>query len=124
MSCGLPSRVPKPSSKPVREGATHLTVGAVRPRRSVRAELADKLAADKSLFKSVKQPGGSPFFAQNGLLFLSTEQLTGITKSLTRSARLPARPVEQRAIVIVDRGGCDANTENDNLHKAIKEWCI
>jgi hypothetical protein len=39
-------------------------------------------------FKSVKQLGGSPFFAQNGLLFLSTEQLTGITKSLTRSARL------------------------------------
>src|SRR5277367_556350 len=53
-----------------------------------RAELADKLAADKSLFKSVTQPGGSPFFAQNGLLFLSTEQLAGITKSLTRSARL------------------------------------
>src|SRR5271163_1621248 len=42
----------------------------------------------KSPFKSVKQLGGSPFFAQNGLLFLSTEQLTGITKSLTRSARL------------------------------------
>jgi hypothetical protein len=35
-----------------------------------------------------------------------------------------SRPVEQRAIVIVDRGGCDANTENDNLHKVIKEWCI
>jgi hypothetical protein len=36
----------------------------------------------------------------------------------------PIRPVERRAIVIVDRGGCDANTEIDNLHKAIKEWCI
>jgi hypothetical protein len=36
----------------------------------------------------------------------------------------PSRPVENRAIVIVDRGGCDANTENDNLQKAIKEWCI
>ena len=32
-----------------------------------RAELADKLAADKSLFKSVTQPGAGPFFAQNGL---------------------------------------------------------
>jgi uncharacterized protein len=53
-----------------------------------RAELADKLSADQSLFKSVTQPGGSPFFAQNGLLFLSTEELAGITKSLARAAPL------------------------------------
>jgi uncharacterized protein len=53
-----------------------------------RAELADKLAADRSLFKSVNQLGGSPFFAQNGLLFLPTQELGGITKSLTRSAPL------------------------------------
>jgi uncharacterized protein len=53
-----------------------------------RAELADKLAADKALFKSVNQLGGSPFFAQNGLLFLPTQELAGITKSLTRSAPL------------------------------------
>jgi hypothetical protein len=46
-----------------------------------RAELADKLAADKALFKSVNQLGGSPFFAQNGLLFLPTQELAGITKS-------------------------------------------
>ena len=39
-----------------------------------RAELADKLSADKSLFKSVSQLGGSPFFAQNGLLFLPTRR--------------------------------------------------
>jgi uncharacterized protein len=53
-----------------------------------RAALADKLAADKSLFKTVSQPGGSPFFTQNGLLFLSTEELEGITKSLSRAAPL------------------------------------
>jgi hypothetical protein len=52
------------------------------------AELADKLAADKSLFKSVTQPGRGPFFTQNGLLFLPTEELAGITRSLTRSAPL------------------------------------
>jgi hopanoid biosynthesis associated RND transporter like protein HpnN len=51
-----------------------------------RAELADKLAADKSLFKSVDQLGGSSFFAQNGLLFLPTEELAKISKPLTRSA--------------------------------------
>jgi uncharacterized protein len=53
-----------------------------------RAELADKLSADKSLFKSVSQLGGSPFFAQNGLLFVPTDELAGITKSLTRAAPL------------------------------------
>jgi uncharacterized protein len=53
-----------------------------------RAELADKLTADSSRFKSVSQPGGSPFFTQNGLLFLPTEELAGITKSLTRAAPL------------------------------------
>ena len=41
-----------------------------------------------SLFKSVSQPGGSPFFARNGLLFLPTEELAGITKSLARAAPL------------------------------------
>jgi uncharacterized protein len=53
-----------------------------------RSALADKLAVDKSLFKSVSQLGGSPFFAQNGLLFLPTEELAGISKSLTRAAPL------------------------------------
>jgi uncharacterized protein len=53
-----------------------------------RSALADKLAVDKSLFKSVSQLGGSPFSAQNGLLFLPTEELAGISKSLTRAAPL------------------------------------
>ena len=53
-----------------------------------RTTLADKLSADKDLFKSVSQLGGSPFFAQNGLLFLPTEELTDITKPLIRAAPL------------------------------------
>src|SRR6516165_8680901 len=53
-----------------------------------RADLADKLSADKNLFKSVSQLGGSPFFAQNGLLFVPTEQLADVTKPLTRAAPL------------------------------------
>jgi uncharacterized protein len=53
-----------------------------------RAELADKLAADKDVFTSVTQPGGSAFFRQNGLLFLPTEQLAQITKPLARAALL------------------------------------
>jgi hopanoid biosynthesis associated RND transporter like protein HpnN len=53
-----------------------------------RAELADKLAADKSLFTAVTQPGGSAFFRQNGLLFLPTEELARIAKPLARAAPL------------------------------------
>src|SRR3984957_2293453 len=53
-----------------------------------RAELADKLAADKMVFTSVTQPGGSAFFRQNGLLFLPTEDLAKLTKPLTRAALL------------------------------------
>jgi uncharacterized protein len=53
-----------------------------------RAELADKLAADKTVFTSVTQPGGSAFFRQNGLLFVPTEELAQITKPLARAALL------------------------------------
>jgi hopanoid biosynthesis associated RND transporter like protein HpnN len=53
-----------------------------------RAELADKLAADKTVFTSVTQPGGSAFFRQNGLLFVPTEELAQITKPLGRAALL------------------------------------
>jgi uncharacterized protein len=53
-----------------------------------RAELADKLSADKTVFTSVTQPGGSAFFRQNGLLFLPTDELAQLTKPLTRAALL------------------------------------
>jgi hopanoid biosynthesis associated RND transporter like protein HpnN len=53
-----------------------------------RSELAEKLAANKALFTSVTQPGGDAFFRQNGLLFLSTEDLAQITKPLARAALL------------------------------------
>src|SRR5271166_6556954 len=57
---------------PNRNGGYILTVvDAPTPELAAlaRAELADKLAADKALFKSVNQLGGSRFFARNGLLF-------------------------------------------------------
>jgi uncharacterized protein len=53
-----------------------------------RTALADEVAADKALFTSVVQPGGSAFFRQNGLLFLPAEELAQITKPLTRAAPL------------------------------------
>jgi hopanoid biosynthesis associated RND transporter like protein HpnN len=39
------------------------------------ASLADKLAAEKALFKSVRRPDEGDFFRKNGLLFLSKEEV-------------------------------------------------
>src|SRR6516225_5499379 len=39
------------------------------------AALAGGLAKHRDLFKSITMPGGGEFFARNGLLFQSTEQL-------------------------------------------------
>ena len=39
------------------------------------AQLAAVLAADPAHFRTVQRPGSSPYFAQNGLLFLSKAQL-------------------------------------------------
>ncbi len=46
--------------------------------RQARDLLARRLAREKNLFHSVYVPGGGPFFARNGLLYLSTEQLEAL----------------------------------------------
>ena len=53
-----------------------------------RSALADKLSGNKKLFPSVTQLGGTPFFAQNGLLFRSKEEVGGITKQLAAASPL------------------------------------
>ncbi len=58
-----------------------------------RSALADKLSENKKLFPSVTQLGGTPFFAQNGLLFLSKDEVGGITKQLAAAAPLVRVPV-------------------------------
>jgi uncharacterized protein len=58
-----------------------------------RSALADKLAENRQLFPVVTQLGGTPFFAQNGLLFLSKEEVGGMTKQLTAAAPLVRVPV-------------------------------
>ena len=55
--------------------------------------LANKLSDDKKLFPSVTQLGGTPFFAQNGLLFRSKEEVGAITRQLTAAAPLVRVPV-------------------------------
>ena len=55
--------------------------------------LANKLSDDKKLFPSVTQLGGTPFFAQNGLLFRSKEEVGAITRQLAAAAPLVRVPV-------------------------------
>jgi len=45
-------------------------------------ELTDRMRADPALFTYVRQPDGGPFFDQNGLLFLPTEELEKVTQQL------------------------------------------
>jgi hopanoid biosynthesis associated RND transporter like protein HpnN len=55
--------------------------------------LANKLSDNKKLFPSVTQLGGTPFFAQNGLLFQSKEEVGAITRQLATAAPLVRVPV-------------------------------
>jgi hopanoid biosynthesis associated RND transporter like protein HpnN len=50
--------------------------------------LAEELSKRTDLFRSVAEQGGGPFFRRNGLLYLPTEQLEGVTNQLTRSGPL------------------------------------
>ena len=46
------------------------------------AALIAKLSEQKGLFHSIMEAGGGPFFQKNGLLFLPTEEVVGMTKKL------------------------------------------
>jgi uncharacterized protein len=48
------------------------------------SRLTEALKARQDLFTAVGQPGGGSFFARNGLLFLSTEDLSRVTQGLKR----------------------------------------
>jgi uncharacterized protein len=50
--------------------------------------LVQRLSQQKDLFRSVEQPKGGPFFAQNGFLFESTDDLGQQLGMLTRAQRL------------------------------------
>src|SRR5215467_4770422 len=52
------------------------------------AALTQKLAADKSQFTSVNEPGASPLFTRNGLLFLPTETVEKVTGGLAQAQPL------------------------------------
>ncbi len=50
--------------------------------------LVRRLSQQQALFHSIEQPGGGPFFAQNGLLFLKPDDLAKQMTPLTQAARL------------------------------------
>jgi hopanoid biosynthesis associated RND transporter like protein HpnN len=50
--------------------------------------LAERLSQHKDLFRTIEQPKGGPFFAQNGLLFEDAKQLEPQMKALTQAQRL------------------------------------
>ena len=52
------------------------------------ARLAAALAADPAHFRAVDQPQGGRFFAENGLMFLPTEELGHIAGGMNQSAPL------------------------------------
>jgi hopanoid biosynthesis associated RND transporter like protein HpnN len=45
-------------------------------------DLADRMRAEPALFTYVRQPDGGPFFDQNGLLFLPTDEVEKVTQQL------------------------------------------
>jgi uncharacterized protein len=52
------------------------------------AALTQRLAQQPKMFLSIEEPGGGPFFAQNGLLFLKTDELATRMSTLTQATRL------------------------------------
>jgi hopanoid biosynthesis associated RND transporter like protein HpnN len=50
--------------------------------------LTERLSQQKDLFRSVQQPQGGAFFAQNGFLFETTDELGPQLKNLTQAQRL------------------------------------
>ena len=71
-------------------GSTLVVVNAPTAEYAGRAsaDLVSRLKAQPQLFRSVEDIGGSEFFARNGLLFQSTDDVAGTTKGLGQAAPL------------------------------------
>jgi hypothetical protein len=52
------------------------------------AAMVQRLSQQKQMFRSIEEPKGGSFFAQNGLLFESVDELTPQMKLLTQAQRL------------------------------------
>jgi uncharacterized protein len=59
-----------------------LNAGTAEQAISARTRLADRLRKETGLFKGVYEPGGERFFEENGLLYLSPEELEKVADNL------------------------------------------
>jgi hypothetical protein len=64
-------------------------------------DLAARLAIRRDLFAEVDVPGGGPFFAKNGLLYLTTEQLEDLTDRLSQVQPFLAELARDQSLVAV-----------------------
>ncbi|WP_088347886.1 MULTISPECIES: MMPL family transporter [Rhodomicrobium] len=73
---------------PHRDATILVVIDAPTPELAEQAtsNLARRLSEQPALFKSVREPGGGPFFQENGLLFQSVEEV-GRTTNLLMGAR-------------------------------------
>jgi hopanoid biosynthesis associated RND transporter like protein HpnN len=75
---------------PQRHGNIFVVVDAPTAELATQASaaLARKLAANKTLFTEVEEPGATPLFTRNGLLFLPPETVARVTDGLTQAKPL------------------------------------
>jgi uncharacterized protein len=75
---------------PQRNGTMLIVLDARTPELADGAanRLVQRLSEQRSLFRSIRQPGAGAFFQQNGLLFQSTEQVGKVTTQLTTATPL------------------------------------
>ena len=62
------------------------------------AALARRLEAEKGLFRDVYWPGGDPYLRQNGLLYLSRDELTTLTDRLADAQPLLAELITDNSL--------------------------
>jgi hopanoid biosynthesis associated RND transporter like protein HpnN len=95
---------------PQLEGLTVVVIDGKTPELADRAaeRLADDLRSKPHLFKTVEQPQGGPFFAQNGLLLLPLAEVRATTEGLTRAqpmlASLAADPSLRGVLATLSMG--------------------
>ncbi|HKS87232.1 MAG TPA: MMPL family transporter, partial [Pseudolabrys sp.] len=81
-------------------GSTLVVVEAPSAEYAARAaaDLAARLKSQPQLFRSIEDIGGSEFFARNGLLFQSTEDVARTTKGLSQAAPLVSTLVDDQSL--------------------------
>jgi hopanoid biosynthesis associated RND transporter like protein HpnN len=60
--------------------------------------LAARMREEKEFFEAVYQPGGQPFFARNGLLYLGLDELSDLTDQLSEVEPLLAKLAEDTSL--------------------------